>query len=98
MEVTVPISDFRENIKQHLEDVTNGKVILLTKRGKVIARIAPENPSLEKEALAYKKRLKSYKNGGIKIHSDIIDQPLKELDYLDDSLFDSPSIAAEPDA
>jgi len=98
LELSVSISEFRENIKQHLEDVASGKVILLTKRGKVIARIAPEEMSQEKEELAYKKRLKVYKSGGIKIHSDIIDAPLKELDYIDDSLFDSPSIAAEPDA
>jgi len=97
LESIVPTSEFRENIKQHLEDVTNGKVILITKHGKVIARIAPEESSEEKEAIAYKKRLKAYKNGGITINSDIINQPLKELDYIDDSLFTPPSIAAEPD-
>jgi len=98
MDITVSISEFRENIKQYLEDVANGKVVLLSKRGKVIARIASEDQSNKKEQLAYKRRIKDYKNGGIQIHQDIVNQPLKDLDYLDDSLFDDPSIAAEPGA
>lgn len=98
MELKISISDFRENIKQYLEDVANGKIILLSKRGKVIARIAPESLSSEDEEKAYKQRLKDYKKGGISINEDIVDQPLKDLDYIDDSLYTPPSIAAEPDA
>lgn len=96
MEITVSISEFRENIKQCLEDVADGKIILLSKRGKVIAKITPENQSNKKEEQAYKQRIKAYKNGGVKINEDIVDQPLKALDYIDDSLYDPPSIAAEP--
>ncbi len=96
--ITVSISDFRENIKQYLEDVDKGKIILLSKRGKVIARITPESVINEAEEKAYQKRLKSYKNGGITINDDIIDQPLKEYDFLDDSIYSTPSVAAEPDA
>ncbi len=98
MELTISISDFRENIKQYLEDVANGKIILLSKRGKVIARIAPESLSNSEEEQAYKQRLKDYKKGGITINDNIVDQPLKDLDYIDDSLYNPPSIAAEPDA
>lgn len=93
MDISVPISELRDNFKQYLEAVTEGKTILITKRGKVIARLEPEVVDDEK---AYKQRLKAYKNGGITIKDNIVDQPLKEFDYLDDSLYDNPSIAAEP--
>ncbi len=93
MDISVPISELRDNLKQYLAAVTEGKTVLITKRGKVIARIEPEVVDDDK---AYKKRLKAYKNGGISIQDNIIDQPLKEFDYLDDSLYNNPSIAAEP--
>ena len=47
----------------------------------------------------FQKRIESYRKGGIAITGDIVNAPLKEFDYIDDSLYDSPpSIAAEPDA
>ena len=53
----------------------------------------------ENEAL--QNRIKSYRNGGIKIIGDIVNAPLKDLDYVDDSMYKTPppntSIAAEPD-
>lgn len=97
MELSVTISDFRDKLKYYLDAIAEGKVILLTKRGKVIARIAPEPDAEQAGVLAYEKRLKAYKKGGIAIHSDIVDSPLQEYDYLDDSLYDDPSLAAEPE-
>ena len=62
-------------------------------RGKVIATV---NPSQEDDdEVAFQARLVAYKNGGIQIHDDIVDKPLKQYDHVDDSHYSS-SIAAEP--
>ena len=55
------------------------------------------NPSVDySDELAFQTRLASYKNGGIKIHNDIVDKPAKQYNVVDDSFYSS-SIAAEPD-
>ena len=91
---TIPVSDLRSNLKHILALVKEGKTIDITQRGKVIASIHPPQESNEEEA--YKKRLAAYKNGAITIIDDIVDAPLIEYDYVDDSNLDDLSVAAEP--
>jgi prevent-host-death family protein len=89
----ISITDLRNNLKEVLDHVKQGKVIQITQRGKVIATV---NPSQEDDdEVAFQARLAAYKNGGIQIHDDIIDKPLKQYDHVDDSHYSS-SIAAEP--
>ncbi len=89
----ISITDLRNNLKEVLGHVKQGKVIQITQRGEVIATV---NPSHADDAeVAFQARLATYKNGGIQIHNDIVDKPLKQYDKVDDSLYSS-SIAAEP--
>lgn len=89
----ISITDLRSNLKEVLDHVKEGKIIQITQRGKVIATV---NPSIDKnDEAAFQERLSTYKNGGIKVHSDIIDKPLKQYDVIDDSFYND-SIAAEP--
>jgi len=98
MNLSVSISEFREKIKDYLEEIAAGKSILLTKRGKVIAKVVPELSAEEQEELAYQQRLESYSKGGIEILDDIVHSPLKQYDDLDTDIYNKTSIAAEPDA
>lgn len=88
----ISITDLRSNLKEVLDHVKQGKVIQITQRGKVIATVNPSHE--DDDAVAFQARLKTYRNGGIKIHEDIIDKPLKQYDKIDDSFYSS-SIAAE---
>jgi hypothetical protein len=69
----------------------------LTKRSKVIARILPKSAFHKDEEVAYNDRLQVYKSGGIKINDNIVDQPMKPYEELDDSLYSTISKAADPD-
>jgi len=90
----ISITDLRSNLKEVLDHVKQGKVIQITQRGKVIATV---NPSIDNDdELAFQERLTAYKDGGIIVHEDIINKPMKQYDTFDDSLYDPP-IAAEPD-
>lgn len=89
----ISITDLRSNLKEVLDHVKQGKVIQITQRGKVIATV---NPSQEEDdEVAFQARLAAYRNGGIQVHDDIVDKPLKQYDKIDDSHY-STSIAAEP--
>jgi len=94
---SVTTTEFREKIKHYLDEISEGSIVHLTKRGKVIAKVVPVEDIDSEELSAYRQRLKSYKSGGIQIQEDIVDQPLKDFDYIDDTLFDNSTIAAEPD-
>ncbi len=96
MEYSVPITEFRDKLKEYLDKIVEGQAILLTKRGKVVARILPESSFEQDEEQAYQDRLESYKVG-IKIIDNIVDQPMKPYEALDDSLYSTISKAAEPD-
>jgi prevent-host-death family protein len=97
VEYSVPITEFRDKLKEYLDKIIDGQAILLTKRGKVVARILPESVFNKDEEAAYKERLQAYKSGGIKINDNIVDQPMKPYEELDDSLYSTISKAAEPD-
>jgi len=96
---TITVSELRSNLKEILENVKNGKEYHITQRGKVIVSLAKAAIDENEE---FQNRIDKYRNGGIEINADIVNAPLKEFDYVDDSLYSSPpfnpSIAAEPDA
>ncbi len=95
---TITVSELRSNLKEILEQVKNGKDYQVTQRGHVIVSLT--------KAIAisdgFDERMASYRNGGIKIEGDIINAPLKDMDYIDDSAYsitsDYDNITAEPDA
>ena len=95
----ITISELRSNLKGILEEVKQGKEYQVTQRGKIIVSLIKP---IMNENEDFQKRLESYRNGGIKVTGDIVNAPLKEFDYVDDSMYNSPpynpSIAAEPDA
>ncbi len=83
---TISISELRENLKEYIDLVKTGTAIYITKRGEIIAEI--KKPMLETEDDAqYLQRLAQYKNGGIVLLQDIVNQPLKNEDYVDDQNF-----------
>jgi len=95
----ISVSELRKNLKEILEEVKSGKEYHITQRGKVIVSLIKAKVSENEDFL---NRLEGYRSGGLMITGDIVDAPLKDLDYVDDSVYDSPpfntSIAAEPDA
>lgn len=96
---TITVSELRSNLKDILEDVKKGKEYHITQRGKVIVSLVKADVN---EDAAFQGRIAGYRKGGIAINGDIVNAPLKEFDYVDDSLYKppsfKPSIAAEPDA
>jgi len=95
---TITVSELRANLKEVLKKIQEGKEYHVTQRGKVIVCMSK---AILNENEEFQNRIKSYRNGGIEITGDIVNAPLKEFDYVDDSLYNSPpmnpSIAAEPD-
>jgi len=90
---TISITDLRNSLKDILYKVKAGQVIQITQRGKVIATI---NPAVDHDdELAFNDRLAAYRSG-IVIQDDIVNKPMKQYDFNDDSLFTT-DIAAEPD-
>ncbi len=51
-EVTVGVSDLRTHLSKYLRHVRSGRILVITRRGKKIARIYPENLSLEERLWA----------------------------------------------
>lgn len=96
---TITVSELRKNLKKILEEVKQGKEYHITQRGEVIVSLIKANLNEKEDFL---NRIEGYRTGGIKITGDIVNAPLKEFDYVDDSMYDNPpyntSIAAEPDA
>ncbi len=94
---TITVSELRSNLKDILEEVKQGKEYQITQRGKIIVSLVKANANED-----FLNRIDSYRNGGIEITGDIVNAPLKEFDYVDDSMYgfpsNNPSIAAEPDA
>lgn len=81
----VSISELRENLKEYIDMVSIGNAIYVTKRGVIIAelkKVIPEN----EEDVSYIRRLDQYKNGGILIIEDIVNQPLKSEDFINEDL------------
>ncbi len=95
---TISVSELRKNLKEILEEVKLGKEYHITQRGEIIVSLVKAKIDNNEVFL---QRMESYRNGGIKITGDIVDAPLKEFDYVDDSVYNAPphssSIAAEPD-
>ena len=52
--ITIAVSDFRAHIQKYLEYISKGEEIVLTSRGKEIAKIIPP----EKKIYSARKRLK----------------------------------------
>ena len=92
---TITVSELRSNLKNILEEVKQGIEYHVTQRGKVIVSLVKTVANED-----FLKRIEGYRNGGIEITGDIVDTPLKEFDYVDDSMYGkgNTSIAAEPDA
>jgi len=95
---TITVSELRSNLKEILEKVKQGKEYHITQRGKIIVSLVKAKIDENEDFL---KRIDGYRNGGIMITGDIVDAPLKEYDYVDDTLYNdssfNSSIAAEPD-
>lgn len=95
---TITVSELRSNLKAILEEVKKGKEYHITQRGEVIVSMTK---AVTNDHEAFLNRVESYRNGGININGNIVNAPLKELDYVDDTLYktppNNPSIAAEPD-
>ncbi|MFT6336077.1 MAG: prevent-host-death family protein [Saprospiraceae bacterium] len=88
----ISITDLRSNLKEVLDHVKQGKIIQITQRGKVIATVNPTQE--DDDEVAFQARLQAYRNGGIQVHDNIVDKPLKQYDEIDDSFYSS-SKAAE---
>jgi len=83
----ISITDLRSNLKEVLDHVKQGKIIQITQRGKVIATVNPTQE--DDDEVAFQARLQAYRNGGIQVHDNIVDRPLKQYDEIDDSLYSS---------
>lgn len=86
----VSISELRDNLKEYINLVTAGNAIYVTKRGEVIAELKKVSPENDEDA-AYAERLHKYQNGGITLLEDIVNQPLKNEDFIEDDMYISSS-------
>ena len=95
---TITISELRSNLKEILEQVKNGKDYQVTQRGQVIVSLTKAVAISD----GFEDRIAEYRNGGIQIKADIINAPLRDLDYIDDTVYgmgsDYDNIAADSDA
>lgn len=53
--LSVAVKEFKDNLSKYLNEVINGKPVLITKRGRVVAKVMPYDEEAEKKAV--KKRL-----------------------------------------
>ena len=75
--LAVNVTEFRNHLPAYLKRIWNGDEIQLTNRGKVIARIVPE----EDEAAAARKRLEALR--GKMIVGDVI-SPIEDGEWTGD--------------
>lgn len=73
--LSINVTEFRRNLPTYLKRIQEGNEIQLTNRGKVIARIVPE----EDEAQAARKRLEAIR--GTAIVGDII-SPIEDMERI----------------
>jgi len=92
--LSISVTDLRNSLKSILSQVKEGTIVQITQQGKVIATL---NPAVDQaDEIAFQDRLAAYRSGGIVVHDDIVDAPLKEYDQVDDSFYKT-NIAEEPD-
>lgn len=75
--LSINVTEFRKHLPTYLKRIQEGDEIQLTNRGKVIARIVPEND----EAEAARKRLEAIR--GTAIVGDII-SPIEDVEWTGD--------------
>jgi antitoxin (DNA-binding transcriptional repressor) of toxin-antitoxin stability system len=76
--LAVNVTEFRKHLPAYLKHIQNGDEIQLTNRGKIIARIVPE----EDEAVAARKRLEALR--GKMIVGDVI-SPIEDAEWTGDA-------------
>jgi prevent-host-death family protein len=59
--VTINMTEFRRNLPSYLDDVEQGETILITVRGKVVARLVPEGEPAEMAL----DRIRAYRHAAI---------------------------------
>lgn len=53
--LSVAVKEFKDNLSKYLNEVVKGNPILITKRGRVVAKVTPYDENAERKAV--KKRL-----------------------------------------
>lgn len=75
--LAISITEFRKHLPEYLRKIQQGDQIQITNRGKVIARVIPE----EDKVLAARKRLESLRNQGYM--GDVI-KPIDAVEWTAD--------------
>jgi prevent-host-death family protein len=49
--IAVAVKDFKNHLSKYLNEVVNGKPVLITKHGRVVAKVMPYDPEVERQAI-----------------------------------------------